>query len=462
MNGRLTFAATLSLLLVAGTASALQPWLQDRRFAEGQGITAGRFVLHPGLSTDFGYDSNYYLRADNENPQSALRFRVTPALTFNTVTGHETHGSSTAAGSTPMVVADGRAFFAYSRMFGSSDEIKQNKQTFDAGVGGRMDIAPTRPIGADLYVDFLRNGEPSNVAGTGQTFDRGSITGGGGLSWRPGGGLFVWRAGYEAQYNYFDDKPYSADYNNVQQSIITNGRWKILPRSAVLYDARYTFIRYQSQNSPQPNGDQLQARLGFSGLVTSRISFLIRAGWNSTYYESTGNGSATKSATPAKNYDGPVGQAELGFFLNPAPEDSNVVVTGISAIKIGAEHQLGNSYLGAFYTQDRGYLNLDMFLAGLVVAQLQGGFSHYSYPQVDTTLNPLGFTQNHIDAMFFTEYRFNDNLGVNGTLMYDQSIGEGPYPQGVLLQRGATPQEDRYDNLEYKRFQAYLGLRLFW
>jgi len=447
MNGRLTLAASLSFLLVASAAGAAQPWVQDRRYGEGIGIKAGRFELHPGVSTEFGYDSNFFLRAPNENPADAWRLRITPSLSLNTETPRR--AGSEPSNQSPMFNLRANTYFAYSEVFGSEDV--RDQRNYDVGVGGHLDIAPQRLFGGDVYADFVRNGEPSNAPGTGQTFNRGTLRGGAGVTWRPGGGLFDWRLGYEAAYGYFEDQPYDA-YNNVTHNILTRGRWRILPRSGFLYDAKYTFIRYQDPQTPQPSGDQLQARLGFSGLVTSRVAFLIMGGWNSTYYEAT-----TNSANPieAQNYDGYVGQAELKFFLISGPDD-NSAGTGLSTVTVGFTRDLSNSYLGAFYTRDRGYLSFDLFLGGSFFANLQGGFSRYSYPQIDA-LNG-GFSQNHIDAQLFGEYRFNDTFGLNATVLYDKAIGEGPNPDGVLVQ--ATPPV--YDNLEYDRVQAYVGLRLFW
>src|SRR6201999_1591447 len=194
---------------------------------------------------------------------------------------------------------------SYSEIFGNNQVSDQS--TWTGGVGGHMNIAPRSQIGADLYGDFLRNGEPSNLPGTDHTFDRGEIRGGAGVTWRPGGGVFDWRLGYEAAYNYFEDQPYNED-QNIQQSILTRGRFRFLPRSGFLYDARYTFIHYTHSDSTQPDGDDVEARLGFSCLVTSRLAFLVMGGWNSTFYQHN-------KSTAGENYDGYVGQAELKYFV---------------------------------------------------------------------------------------------------------------------------------------------------
>ena len=436
------------MLLAAGVASAAQPWIEDRRYGEGIGIRAGRFELHPGIAAEFGYDSNFFQRASSIDPApvDAWRLRVTPSLTLSTL--NERKRGSEAVGTAPMLNLSANLFASYSEIFGSSQVSDQRR--LDAGVGMRADIAPQRPFGADIYGDFVRNGEPSNAPGTDQSFDRDQARGGLGVSWRPGGGLFDWRLGYEAAYSYFEDRPYT-NLENIQHSVLTRGRWRILPRSGFLYDARYSFIRYQRQNATLPNGDDLQARLGFSGLVTNRIAFLIMAGWNASFYD------PPKAGGRSQNYDGYVGQAELKYFVMAAPDGESAQV-GLSSVTLGFMRDATNSYLGSFYTRDRGYLSFDYFVGGVFVANVQGGFSHYEFPRANA--RNASFSQNHVDGRLFMEYRLTDNLGLNGTVLYDRAIGKGPNPNGVFV--GQVAGIDTYDNLEYQRIQATVGLRLFW
>jgi hypothetical protein len=191
MKVRLTLGASVSLLLVASAATAAQPWLADRRYGEGIGLRAGRFEFHPGISAEFGYDSNLFQRAPSESPADAWRLRVTPSLTLSTLT--EKRRGSQAVGAAPMLTMSANAFLAYSQLFGSDDVSEQSD--LDAGVGFNVNVAPQRPFGADFYADYLRSAEPSNLADVDQAFDRGRARGGFGVSWRPGGGLFDWRLG---------------------------------------------------------------------------------------------------------------------------------------------------------------------------------------------------------------------------------------------------------------------------
>src|ERR1051325_9699269 len=160
MKVRLTLGASLTILLATRWASATQPWLADRRYGEGIGIRAGRFELHPGVSAEFGYDSNFFQRSDTvgEPVEDAWRLRVTPSLTLSTLS--ERRRGSEAVGAPPAFTMSANLFLAYSELFGSSDVSKQ--RNLDAGVGAKVDISPGRPFGADIYADYLRNGEPSN------------------------------------------------------------------------------------------------------------------------------------------------------------------------------------------------------------------------------------------------------------------------------------------------------------
>jgi hypothetical protein len=467
MKLRLTLAATSAVLAFSSVAAAQQTWLQDRRYGEGIGIRSGNFEFHPGIAAEFGYDSNYFQRSGTgPNPgldapvEEAWRLRITPSLTFSTLS--ERRLGSQAVGQAQDFRMSARLFASYNELFGS-DAVSDQRHV-DAGVGARVDISPQRQFGGDIYGDFLRQGEPSNLADTAAAFDRGTVRGGAGISWRPGGGLFDWRVGYEAAYNYFeDDPPGPADFtqlDNLQHTINTRGRWRFLPRSALLYDARYTLVRYVNGGAPQPDGDVVEARVGFSGLVTARLAVLGLLGWTSSFYEAQG------TVTPAQDYDGYVAQAEVKYFLQAGGTVETAEV-GISSIAAGYIRNFSNSYLGSFYVRDRGYMNLSYFLGGVFVASLEGGIARYSYPRVSATQG--AFAQSRIDARLFGEYRFSDIVGLNTTIMYDQAMGpDNPIPvtaandlngDGDTLDAGEAAVDD---DLEYKRFQAYIGMRVFW
>jgi hypothetical protein len=466
MRLRLTIAATVAATTFVGSAAAQQGWLQDRRYGQGIGLRAGNLEFHPSLAAELGYDSNYFQRSGegnaNETPiYDAWRLRVTPSLTLSTLSQRVRDRDTQTAGPPPAVAFAFGAFASYNELFGS-DEVSAERHV-DVGVNGRVDLLPGRPVGFDLYGDFVRNGEPSNAVTVSSndpiSFDRGSARGGVGATWRPGGGLFEWRLGYEAAYNYFEDGDFKR-LNNLNHNVNTRGRWRFLPRTAIVYQAGYTFVRYLHERSPQPDGDIVEARVGLNGLITNRFAFQTTVGWNSTFYDNNGDPDVT---TVAENYDGFVMGAQLKYFLIPTATAESASA-GISSIGIGYQRDFSNSYLGSFYLRDYGFLKAEAFFAGMFVGSLQGGVARYSFPQVDAIND--GFAQTRLDVQAFLEYRLSDTFGVNTSVNYDQTLNKGPNDEGVRISVGEdgliATDDDIYDDLEYKRFQAYLGLRAFW
>jgi hypothetical protein len=456
MKVRLSLAAALGILTLGGTAAAQQTWLQDRRYGEGIGIRAGNLELHPGVSAEFGYDSNFFQRAEDETADGvvdAWRLRVTPSISLSTFKDRRLGTGTTEM---PLLRFSANAFFAYSELFG--DDNVSDQRNFSAGVGGTAEIASDRPFGADLFANYLRSGEPSNSPVLDQAFDRSTTNAGLLLAWRPGGGLLDWRLGYEFMYNSFEENAYD-ELNNFQHSIVTRGRWRFLPRTALRYDGRYTMVRYQV-NTVQPDGEFVEARVGLAGLLTSQVGFQAMVGWLSSFYDDPPAGS---NATPGQDYDGIVAHGSVTWFTAPTAT-TDTVPAGLSSVTAGYLRDFSNSYLGSFYVRDRGYLKLEYFLGGVFLTQLEGGFSRYSFPESgNDTFRIDSFTQSRIDAKLFGEYRMSDTFAVNLTFMYDQALEPSDPVGSTGVPVGTDPAGNvAYDDLRFSRFQAYLGLRLFW
>jgi hypothetical protein len=440
MKQRLVLAAALAATAVPITARA-QLWLEDRQYREGVGVRVGDLELHPALGADFGYDNNYFLRADSEDPAATYRLRVTPSLTLSTLGAQRRN--SLDQGSPPSATFDAAAFATYHELFAADSnetDLMRSQRHLDLGASLNLKLLPHRPLGADVYADYLWIGEPSNnpepVDDPRNQFDRGVVRVGPGVTWRPGGGLFEWRLGYEAAYNYLSDND---QYNNVVQAIMTRGRWRFLPRTALLYDAQYRFIRYTNEGADVPaDGDVVRARVGITGLVTPRIGLLGILGWSSSFYEGV-----------PQNADTILAQAEAKYYFQKSgSEDPSPV--GLSTLAIGYLREIQNSYLSSFYEKDRGYAQLTYYLGGAFVLRVQGGFSHIWFP---TGLEYQEFSQNRIDARLFGEYRFSNSFGVNGSFLYDQTMSDTLVPVTMVT----TPTDD----LDYTRWQVYVGARWF-
>lgn len=440
MKARLPLIAALAVALSPLEASA-QAWVSNPDFAEGVGIRAGDFELHLSAGAEFGYDNNFYRASDAEGKVDVFKLRVTPSFSLGSL-GSKRRDAPTP----PDVTFKLGGYLSYNEIIPADSENKDaaEQRNVGAGVDASVNIFPARKVGFDLLAAYVRtletDGTSEDLAGDG--FDRASARGGAGVTWRPGGGVFEWRAGYTATYNYFLDEELD-NLTNIHHDVGTRGRWRFLPRSALLFDAGYSFVRYTEEGTPQTDGDAVRARMGFHGLVTYHLSLLGMLGWASSFYEPhDGSYNATQ-------YDSFVANAEARWFIMPRPSlDSTTITSGLSSIALGYVRGFGNSYYGSYYQSDRGYLQFTMFLLGAIAGGVEFGVTRMGYPEVITTTGETeaAFAQARYDGRVFAEYRITDIVATNATFQYDQV--NSPTVGG--------------QDLDYSRWQAFVGARVFW
>lgn len=424
------------------------------------GIRTGDFELHPGVAGEVGYDSNYFQRAGTTPRQSyifdspidsGLRLRITPSLTLSSL-GPQRRGDAGTATAKPQFTLRSSLFASYNELIGLSgnkDEISRQRNV-DGGVNVGVDVLPQNPIGFDANGSYTRVVSPSNDAALQNSWNRDLVGVGGGVTWRPGGGMFDWRFGYDLRYTYFEAESFRSG-NNFNHNVNTRGRFKFLPRTALIFDGSSSFVQYTSSTPLRNNGNIIQARVGINGLVTNRFSLLALFGWAASFFEPT--------AQPVlSNYNSPVGQAELTWYLLPQPKlQPGDATVGLSSIAVGYNRDVSISYLADYYRRDRGYVKTSYFVGGRFLIDLQGGYSRITHPAF--ALRGARFAgpgENRIDAQLFTEYRTSDSLGLNATFRYDAGLSH------VNLQFPATARFIGYtDDLAFSRFQAWLGVRWF-
>lgn len=432
----LVFATALSAASFSLTAHA-QQWLTDTMFSEGIGIRVGDLELHPALGGEFGYDSNYFQRDEGElgGVIDVFRVRVTPSLSLSTL-----GGKRLGPGQKPSLQFKASTYAAYNELIaaGSDDsgEVADQRHV-TLGVSAKADIAPQGKIGVDLHGDAQRIAEPSNAPDEDLAWDRWAFRGGAGLTWRPGGGLFEWRGGYDATFHYFEEDRYQG-YNNLNHRFQLKGRWRFLPRTALTYNGAYTLLRYTEDPSPR-SGETARSTIGISGLVTFRLALSGSIGWASSFIEGV-----------PKNADTITVGAEAKYFILARNEAGDpTAATGLSTVSLGYSRDMSTSYVNTFYTRDRIYAALNYLMdRGRFVTSLQGGYSRIDYP----TGSFEAFSQNRYDARLFAEYRVSETVGLNGTVRYDVTDSDQLQP----VELSAVAEE-----LSFVRWQAYIGLRWF-
>lgn len=455
MNRRASVLAVALALVATPTLAEAQdqPWLNDRRYTEGIGYRVGDLEIHPGLAGEFGYDSNYLHRASNETPVGSLRLRITPSLSLSTL-GKERREAISGATNPDFEFRTGisatyNEFIPVSAV--GADIIRQQRN-----LGGNLDVAlnilPQRPWSGSVAGGVTRMISPSpggldDIPGTGLSnagFNRILPRAGAELAWTPGSGLFDWRLGYQFNGTFFENSNISR-LNNIQNRIETRGRWRFLPRTALMYDGKFDFITYPSPdggNAEKNSAHPVRATIGLNGLVSSSFSVLALVGWGASFYN------APSVAARVQDFNSVIGQLELKWYITPnASSDPAAVGLALSALTIGFNRDFFDSFIGSYAERDRVYANLSYFFGGRFFFLLEGGVAPTVYPTIQSlTLAP--FTDIRIDATLFGEYRLQNAFGINTTLRYNQNISS----TDIRTDNGP-------DNLAWSQFEAYLGAR---
>jgi len=441
----ITAAFTLTVLPAVASAQD-QPWLKDRRYTEGIGYRVGDLELHPGLAGEFGYDSNYFHRSSDEGPVGSLRLRITPSFSMSTLSRQRREAAPGAA--PPDFEFRAGISATYNEFFPvSGDDAGRSAMHDQRNVGGLLSlnllILPERPWSVALYGDVGRAITPSNEGITSASFNRLNTNAGAEVIWTPGGGLLDWRLGYRFSGTIFESSEFQR-LTNLEHTVQTRGRWRFLPRTALMYDCRLGFINYPS-GQDKTSSHPLRTLLGVNGLVTNSFGILALAGWGASFY----------TPRPQEDFDSVIGQLEFKWYLTPNPSAEPLAATlALSAISVGFRRDFVDAYIGTYYETDRGYLNLSYFFGGKFLAVLEGGVGAIVWPPSDPAKGGLGTnpgTDVRIDGSLFGEYRIKDSIGINSTIRYGANLSDN------ALNRG-TPNEDQ---LGWQDFEAYIGARWF-
>jgi hypothetical protein len=356
------------------------------------------------------------------------------------------------------VAATGDVFFGVSGNQ-KSDATSLSNVGIASDVG--LSILPGHTWSGNLMASYNRALTPTESLPAGafnseNTYDRDLPSIGGELIFTPGAGLFEWRLGYLFSGTFFEDGTNFQQLDNVNNQIEMRGRWRFLPRTALVYDARFNFINYTSTTCNTPGmcaptkteSHPLHTELGVNGLITPFFSILAMGGWGASFY-------ALAPPTPLDptpthhDFDSFVGQLELKFYITPQPTlEPGAATLTLSSISVGFLRDFYDSYIGSYYERDRGYANLSYMYAGKFLVVVEGGAAAIIYPPIPALGTPTGFTDAHVDASVFGEWRFKDSFGINATLRYNQEISSQP-----ITVDGVTT------SLAYKEFETYLGFR---
>jgi hypothetical protein len=476
MMKRFVLALTAASALVSLSAPAsAQVWLKDRATTQGPGIRSGDFELHPGIAGEIGYDSNYFNRAPNNNTGrvnggpgypivDTVRLRITPSFYITTL-GQQRRPDGSAAPRPKATLTAGAAFIYSQFLMNAGEDTgatapQRNKlgRDFEYGIAGDfiLNIAPGQPWGLNLIDNFQRTAQPGLdplvEAGLNRIENRAAAEI---VHTRPGG-LLDWRLGYAYGLTHFENGPFATnvtsaqDFNNTRHEIYTSGRWRFLPRTALVYNGSYWIQQYRNESPGLASSRPLRTRIGLSGLVTDRFAVLALVGWGSSFYSNSGTGN--------RDFDSVIGQLEFRYFLSgSAPEAGTPNTTATSSVALGVTRDFINSYIGNYQARNRAYFGLSTMIGQRFLLTADAGAAVIQYSDVldrgtGQTL-VTAFSTLRADATLFAEYRVKDWLGFNATYQFLGEFSDQRLPANVF--RTVTY------SMGFQRHQAFVGVRAF-
>ncbi|MGB8224428.1 MAG: hypothetical protein WCF10_17685 [Polyangiales bacterium] len=433
----LALGAIVSAALLPTTAGAQGGFLEDRAPREGPGFKVGRLVLHPGLSLQGGYDSNVFLQSSGEEGSFILRLE-----------GY----------------LDVATVGAVRRAQGEANALEPQKIEFRGGVGGRyyhyFSGRVADNVGADANADFSYNpskvftlqlrddftrtirpfSNPNTTSGTTISYGRNINAASLALVGRSKSQVLEGSVGYTNYVQLFDAGLYTYG-NTMSHHVPVSLSWRFFPSSALVYTVEYINQTYlnpeQVLASPTSlsNNNRVLTLIGYNGAITERTLLTAMIGYTAGFYEA------------AQNFDAVIARVDLSW----RPRATIVFTTGF-------DRNVHPSFIGNYTTINRLRANARFTLAGALDVGMNAWVSFdKSGPALSPDGAPIGNQLNREDtrlqAALFAEYRFKAWLALFSEIGYLADFTDFRY-------LGTGPLIVPYAN--YQRFEAWLGLRVFY
>jgi hypothetical protein len=374
--------------------------------AEGPGIKLGeRLVLHPGIAAEFRWDSNVFF--EPTNPTSAFLFRLLASLDMATRPPQR-------GGDAPHAI-DFRLHLGadYNEYLTGDVSISQHR-AFGVQAGLLLTILPMHPFTIDVFDNYVRTSQPPYFRET-YNIDRDTNEVGARFRYAPGGRRLMFDLSYGFGIDFFEVAQLK-DLDVMYHRINFRASWKFLPKTAVYIDVtEQPFLYPHPGATMHPDSYPLRATAGLQGLITTKLTLNVWAGYGNGFYVSG----------PSPN----TGVAGIDLAWKP-------IITSTGAI--GYRHDFVNSLLGSYFDLDSAYISWTQMMWRFV-GSLRLQYSNIRYqgiPPAAALMPPDTRTDNNVRLDVRLDYPFKDYLV--GSLGYDLQFNStdsqliGGVPGGLI------------------------------
>jgi hypothetical protein len=283
-------------------------------------------LLHLGIGTEVGWDSNLFYADQNASPNSpggpisVFYLRLTPNFDLTNRT----------RGATRAIDFGFRAGMNYVEYLTGDSTLSTHRQ-FGADASLTLALFPQLAYNVAFFDNYVRTAQPP-YSNEPYNLDRDTNELGVRLSLSPGGGRLTFLIGYIFGIDFFEVSQLK-DFDVMSHRFDLRASWRFLPKTAVYIAASEGIYLYPHAGATaHPGSYPLRVDAGLQGLITTKLTVNLWAGYGNGFYVSG----------PSPNTV--VGGLQLAW--KP---------TMLSTGAIGYQHDFQNSLLGSYYDLDSVY-----------------------------------------------------------------------------------------------------------
>ncbi len=362
---------------------------------EGTGVRAGNLRIHPSVELESAFTDNLYRSYRDsvcdtysagdprlsQHPCSSVKaagvFRLLPGVMIRNAHPGSRYDMQL------KLNLDARQYVV-------SDVPVKEASNLGGSVDGRLHMGQGRNFAVSLGERFTRVLAPGSDPGL--PYHNNSILNITSVdaSIKPGGGNLELSPRYELQYRNYEEIWGDTELSN---TLGMQARLKFLPKTAVEMDTSFGYSTMLEKNTPTPPSMPLTIWGGLNGLITPKISLVLKGGYANSFHDS---GSSFSNWIALGNI--------------------NYQIATQAMINLSYSRGFETSIIANYYTWNRGNISLDMQFSPKLSMAISAIYEHRdfadTYPasafgdDVDHAVNPL-ITGQREDQLFQSELRFN-------------------------------------------------------
>jgi hypothetical protein len=320
----------------------------------GDGVRLSESALmHVGVGAEVGYDTNVYYTdtSDSANPAKASAvMNITPFLTLS-------NAPRPGQPFTPTLSYTLGASLLY-REYLTNEDLGKAQRGFSPSAYLSLGSAVGPSVGFNLSDSFSRIEEAPFTAQS-ESIKRDHNLGAIQLRLAPGGGRIQTTLSYSNQLDIYETAIYASS-NNMTHLLTLDVAWKWLPKTAVFIQGKGGYIVYLNPTEAHRDSFPIEGTLGIRGLITTKLSATIFAGYGTAHYADSGWVKGT-------------GNISVGAALAYRP-------TTFTNVALSYQHGFRNSpILGDYYNLDGVGLLVNQAIGRRLVAGLEGRYEWRRY-----------------------------------------------------------------------------------